>query len=146
MKQELNKILHIEDDNFSQLMVQQTIERLDPNIQLDICDSIEEGIQKIHREKYDLILLDLVLKGTSGFELIKTLNNSVIDFPNIIVVSGHIDGNSNELERKYKNIIGSLEKPVYLNQLKGILKKRYQLKNEGFFTPVSNFFTQLMSA
>ena len=44
----------------------------------------KEGIEKIKNNKYELILLDLVMPGKSGFEVLKELRISGLETPIIV--------------------------------------------------------------
>ena len=62
------KILIIEDDKFLRELISQKLEREG----YDICEAIdgEEGIKEVKKENPDLVLLDLILPGIDGFEVL----------------------------------------------------------------------------
>lgn len=63
------KILLIEDDKFlRELMGQKII-----NLNYDLVTAVdgEEGLKKIKKEKPDVVLLDLMLPGMNGFEVLE---------------------------------------------------------------------------
>lgn len=65
------KILIIEDDKFLRELIAQKIVKEG----YDISEAIdgEEGIKKIKEEKPDMVLLDLILPGMDGFEVLSKM-------------------------------------------------------------------------
>lgn len=65
------KILIIEDDKFLRELIAQKIVKEG----YDISEAIdgEEGIKKIKEEKPDMVLLDLILPGIDGFEVLSKM-------------------------------------------------------------------------
>ena len=93
------KILIIEDDKFlRELMSQKLVKE-----GYDICEAIdgEEGAKKIKEEKPDLVLLDLILPGIDGFEVLTQMKNdsSISSIP-VIILSNL--GQKEDVERGLK--------------------------------------------
>lgn len=68
------KILIIEDDKFLRELIAQKLIKEEYDIS-EAADG-EEGIKKIEEEKPDLILLDLILPGIDGFEVLSQMKNN----------------------------------------------------------------------
>ena len=81
----LQKILIIEDDKFLRELITQKFIKEGYDT-LEAVDG-EEGIKKIKEEKPDLILLDLILPGIDGFEVLTRMKNdpAVESIPVIIL-------------------------------------------------------------
>lgn len=62
------KILIIEDDKFLRELIARKL--MENNFSISEAIDGEEGIKKIKEEKPDLILLDLILPGIDGFEVL----------------------------------------------------------------------------
>ncbi len=74
--------------------------------------SVEEAQEKLHRLKPDLIVLDVILPGQSGFELCLELktNPSTVSIPVVICSSKGTEG-----DKLWGNLLGAdayLPKPV----------------------------------
>lgn len=70
------KILLIEDDKFIQNFY---VSKLQENkYEVDSASNGSEGLEKINKNHYDLILLDLVMPKLDGFEVLKTLNSDEV--------------------------------------------------------------------
>ncbi|MFH1462721.1 MAG: response regulator [bacterium] len=67
----MNKILIIEDDKFLRELISQKLLKERYNVS-EAVDG-EDGIKKIKSEKPDLILLDLILPGIDGFEVLSQM-------------------------------------------------------------------------
>jgi DNA-binding response OmpR family regulator len=67
----MKKILIIEDDKFLRELIAQKLIKEDFEVS-EAMDG-EEGIKKIKEEKPDLILLDLILPGIDGFEVLSQM-------------------------------------------------------------------------
>ncbi len=69
------KILIIEDDKFLRELITQKLIKED----FEVSEAVdgEEGIRKIKEEKPDLILLDLILPGIDGFEVLSQMKKEL---------------------------------------------------------------------
>ena len=80
----MEKILIVDD---SLLQATQLRGILDDKYDVTIAQTAEEGLSRASSEDYSLILLDVVMPGMDGFEVIQTLRGRGIKLP-IIVISG----------------------------------------------------------
>lgn len=69
----MRKILIIEDDRFLRELISQKLLKEDYAI-IEAIDG-EDGLKKAEKEKPDLVLLDLILPGIDGFEVLEKLKN-----------------------------------------------------------------------
>ena len=81
----MEKILIIEDDKFLRELIVQKLIKEGYNIS-EAIDG-EEGIKKIKEEKPDLVLLDLILPGIDGFEVLTQMkeDQNITKIPVIIL-------------------------------------------------------------
>ncbi len=70
------KILIIEDDKFLRELISQKLMKEG----YDVCEAIdgEEGIKQVQKENPDLILLDLILPGIDGFEVLSQIKKDPV--------------------------------------------------------------------
>jgi len=93
------KILVVEDDKFLRELITQKLIKEDYET-LEAVDG-EEGIKKIKEEKPDLVLLDLILPGIDGFEVLsKKKEDSSLDSIPVIILSNL--GQKEDVERGLK--------------------------------------------
>lgn len=78
-------ILVVEDDKFLRDLIAQKLLKEG----FDVIEAVdgEQGVEKIAEEKPDLVLLDLILPGIDGFEVLsKTKENpALVDIPVIVL-------------------------------------------------------------
>lgn len=90
------KILFIEDDKFiADLLIKYLRGK---EVEIDLAIDGETGLEKARRGGYTLILLDLVLPGVSGYDILKQLKQepTTKDIP-VIILSNL--GQPQEIER-----------------------------------------------
>ena len=109
------KILIVEDDLPTLEAVSLEISK--KGIHADTALNGEEAIEKIKREKYDLILLDLLLPKKSGFEVIKEVRADAASKNIKIVVFSNLGQN------------GNVEKAVELGADKYFIKSDISIKD-----------------
>jgi len=81
-----HKILIVEDDKFVRELIFQKL--AEEKFDVFAAKDGEEGVEKAESEKPDLILLDLILPGIDGFEVISRIRkNKTIESIPIIILS-----------------------------------------------------------
>ena len=65
------KILVIEDESFLASLMLEILKR--ENFDVDLASDAEGGLEKLKKESFDIILLDLILPGMHGFQLLEKL-------------------------------------------------------------------------
>ena len=70
----MSKILIIEDDPFLNEMY--VTKFTQANFEVEVAIDGQEGLQKIEKNKPDLILLDIVLPKMDGFEILEKVKNN----------------------------------------------------------------------
>jgi CheY-like chemotaxis protein len=65
------KVLIIDDDKFIREVYKSELNQ--ENIEVELAESGEEGLEKVKSLKPDLILLDMILPGKSGFDILGEL-------------------------------------------------------------------------
>ncbi len=93
------KILIIEDDKFLKELISQKLSKEG----YDISEAVdgEEGIKKIKEEKPDLVLLDLILPGIDGFEVLsRTKKDPSLSSIPVIILSNL--GQKEDIDKGFK--------------------------------------------
>jgi signal transduction histidine kinase/CheY-like chemotaxis protein len=84
------RVLLVEDEEISRYLIAQA---LDGAYQLTACADAEEGLREARAQAADVILLDLMLPGITGWEMLDALRDdaSTRDLPVIIVTGSALD-------------------------------------------------------
>lgn len=92
-------ILVIEDDKFLRELISQKLFKEGYSVS-GVIDG-EEGIEKIKKEKPDLVLLDLLLPGIDGFEVLSQIkkDSNLVSIP--VIILSNLDEKEN-MERGLK--------------------------------------------
>lgn len=101
----MKKIVLIEDDEDLCEMVQYLLES--NGYQTFLAHDAEKGIRLIQKQKPDLILLDIILPGIDGAEVVKRINTQpyLRDIP-IIFLTGLVSDNEREILEEKLNVDG----------------------------------------
>lgn len=101
MKNSVNKklVLLIEDDEFLAGLLEERFKK--ERINFDLAVDAETGLSKVHENKPDLIILDLILPGADGYEFLEKLkaDKKLASVP--VVVLSNL-GQKSEIERAMK--------------------------------------------
>lgn len=95
----MKKILIVEDDKFLRELIARKLIKED----FEVSEAVdgEEGIKKIIEEKPDLILLDLILPGIDGFEVLARMKKeSALSSIPVIILSNL--GQKDDVEKGLK--------------------------------------------
>jgi DNA-binding response OmpR family regulator len=118
----MGKILHIEDDEDTAEAVKTMLEMIGHSV--ECTSSGKEGIAKGKKNKYDLILLDIMLHDVSGWEVYEQLKGAA----EIAFLSAVGTSKSKIAELKREGVKEFLVKPIakeeLIKRVNGILKKK----------------------
>ncbi|MFH1412898.1 MAG: response regulator [bacterium] len=127
------KILVIDNDININGLIKSVLD-LEKNYEVDFVLSGKEGLRKMKKVKYDLILLDLTMPEVSGVDIIKfmTADDELKDVPVIIVSAMPIFSKdfqeANDNFQDYEVIKDMIEKPFdihdLLNKIKSATSKK----------------------
>ena len=106
------KVLFVDDE---QELVSTLVERLQYR---DIKAAYElngaSAIERMRREQFDVVVLDLKLPGISGAETMRVINKEHPEVP-VLIITGH--GSSVEMEEMPRGAADYLAKPINIDDL-----------------------------
>ena len=83
-----SRILIIDDEKAILQLLCRCLAKVCVDVDIDVAESAEEGIKKIHNTTYNLILTDIKMPGMSGNDLFYYVKNNVEQSIPIIAMSG----------------------------------------------------------
>ena len=78
------KVLHVDDDGSDLELTRIFLKRLNPGIDLDWARSADEGLEKLERESYDCVVVDYVMPGMDGLEMLERIRRDKGTIPFIL--------------------------------------------------------------
>jgi len=89
-----------------------------------------EGLKRIQQERFDVILLDIVMPEFNGLQIIASLaTEEILQDQNIFIYSAHF-GHDNQIKDLLRRdgINGCLKKPMDLNEILETITKKFELQ------------------
>lgn len=77
------RILVIDDDVAIRVLLQAVLKRM--NLEVDLAEDGQDGLARLDEQRYDLILLDLMMPRMNGYEFIDQVSKNSTVRPHIIV-------------------------------------------------------------
>ena len=118
-------ILLVEDDAFLQQLYVELL--TSAGFQTTSSGDGIEALELIKSKKWDLILLDVMLPGLDGFQIIDELEKSDKDKISKIVYLTNLDGNDDDLEKlkKAQNFLikSDMSPPEFVEKVKALLSQ-----------------------
>jgi DNA-binding NtrC family response regulator len=111
----MGKILVIDDDRSTLHLIERSLERAAPGLEIVTARSAEEGVAMAKEIKPDVVLLDIMLPGASGLEVFQQFQALDRRLPVIFMTSGA--GSQTAIEAIELGAYDYLAKPLRLTQL-----------------------------
>ena len=87
-------VLIVEDERQDAELITELLQQCDGHIAVDVATNAEEGLAKVLKRPFDLIICDYCLPGMNGLSFLKVVKKTRQDIP-ILMLTGYPD---NELE------------------------------------------------
>ena len=124
-------VLIAEDDVNLQKLYEMNIDNWDMPVALQIVGNGFEGLVQIGQQAPDVLILDLMMPGIDGFEMIRTLRaNPALSAMDIIVVTGMSPASIEDRGGLPPGTTLS-SKPIPFNQLQGYLQAKLVQRQRG---------------
>ena len=120
-----SKILIVDDNNLNIELLNELLS--DIGVKITSHSNPLHAIESIKKEKYDLLLLDILMPEMSGFELAETIKNTETNKNTPIIFISAVSGNENIVNGYSLGAYSYIEKPfspsVVKAQIYNVLKK-----------------------
>ena len=115
------RVLIVDDEESMRLLLGRTVEAV-PNVEITLAGTCEEALHLVGSRAYDVILLDLLMPGAGGIEVLKAIRNAS---PNkqtaVIIVSVMADEDTKNVCRSL-GISDYIVKPIVRESLVSAVK------------------------
>jgi PAS domain S-box-containing protein len=119
------KILIIDDEPVLQMALERALKN--ENYNIVFASNGLKGIEKLKKEKPDLVLLDLRMPKLDGFGFLEKINIKPDDPYSVVVITGH--GNDREVEKSFElGVNFFLHKPISLVEVRCLAKRCLEMK------------------
>ena len=81
----MNKVLIIDDDKELCALIKRSV--LSEDIEADFCNTGKEGLQKLKEREYQLVILDVMMPGMDGIQVLTKLREKGIDSPVLLLTA-----------------------------------------------------------
>lgn len=125
-----NKIIVIEDDPDINKLISYSL-RKEGFIVEQVFDG-DEAVEKLKRENFSIVILDIMLPGINGFDICKEIKESGNSSESFIIV---VSAKSSSQDKLYAHILGAdcyLSKPFKVAALIDIVKEAQSMQNKVF--------------
>jgi DNA-binding response OmpR family regulator len=111
-------ILLIEDNSYTRLTIKVAIEKMGHKVIAE-AENFEEAIEKINNSDYDIILLDILIPGGNGIDIIKHFGN----INKKIIAITALEQDLIDKELKKLGVKSILRKPFSYDELERAIKE-----------------------
>lgn len=120
-----NRILIIEDSETDAFLMSEILQYC--GCRYERAKNGIEGIEMMRRsidekDPYSLVLLDMILPGMNGLQVLETMNVEQLDWPNVVIVTGTDMISGIKENEVYKWVRGFARKPVTKGMFLELLK------------------------
>lgn len=124
------RILAIDDDPMQLHIVQEMLER--SGMRCDICVHVRELVDKVRQTDYDLILTDIQMQDTNGFDLLKLLRSARLgNSQRVPVVAMTARGDTRHEVFAGAGFAGYLYKPFSMTELLQVVHRHAAVQETG---------------
>jgi len=121
------KILIAEDNEFNQIVINDTLETLIKDVKIDLAETGKEALEKYQANDYDMILMDINMPEMNGHEATKAIrkfSDEKKDIPVIALTASVLNADINRCLESGMN--DYIPKPFKREELLNTLSKYYQ--------------------
>jgi len=117
------KILVIDDDESMRWVIKKALEK--EGYQADVSSNAEEGMKRLDKEKFPLVILDILMPGMSGLECLKEIRRR--DAKSLAIVMTAQATMQNAIEAMKQGAFDYLTKPFDMEALNIIVSKAWRV-------------------
>lgn len=137
-----NKILIVEDDTILANTLKDYFE--DNGLKVYHADNGNTALNLYNKKQPHLVLLDIVLPGKDGFEVISEIRKINLDIPVILMTGSELDANS-QIKGYQLGTLNYMTKPILPQALLALIKNLLTLSPEVKFYKLNKYCIRIQS-
>ena len=111
---EARRILIVDDDESIRLLLSRILESI-PALELALADGCDEALKLAAERKYDLILLDLLMPGIGGIEVLNRIRHSSLNKATPVIIVSVLSDADTKIVCKSLGASDYVVKPINRN-------------------------------
>jgi len=108
---EVRRVLIVDDDESIRLLLRRILESI-PVLEMTLAGGCQEALQLVAERPYDLILLDLLMPGIGGIEVLSRIRNSSHNKKTAVIIVSVMSDSDTKIVCKSLGINDYLVKPI----------------------------------
>ena len=117
------RILIVDDEESMRLLLGRTVEAV-PNVEITLAGTCEEALHLAGYRAYDLILLDLLMPGVGGIEVLKAIRGSSPNRKTPVIIVSVMADEDTKIVCRSLGISDYVTKPIVRESLVAVVKVR----------------------
>ena len=118
----MKKILVVEDDESLLQVLKHVLLREGYPIEVSL--NAQDALRKISAEAFDLVVLDLMLPGGNGYDILREIQQMGRPETGVVIITGKLlAANTEEMLRRESNVVEFLRKPLNYPRLVSVINK-----------------------
>lgn len=118
MQKTKHNLLLVDDSQINNLLLESAFKN--SNFNISVASSGKEALVFLEKDKFDLIILDILMPKMSGFDLLEKLTDveKNSDTPVLFVTASDYKHEKENVSKKHKGIVDFFEKPIDIEKIK----------------------------
>jgi len=115
------RILIVDDEESMRLLLGRTVEAV-PNVEITLAGTCEEALHLAGSRPYDLVLLDLLMPGVGGIEVLKAIRKSSPNKQTPVIIVSVMADEDTKIVCRSLGISDYVTKPIVRESLVSVVK------------------------
>ncbi len=116
------RFLLVDDDQMQHLISERLFTQCHAAIELTCATSVDEALEQLKVETFDLVITDLNMPEKTGWDLLQQLQQQNANIP-VIVVSSSLDERDTQRSTRYDSVLSYIPKPLDLPRVSNVLQQ-----------------------
>jgi len=107
----MKQVLIVDDDESSRVLLQRILETV-PGLETTLSDGAAKTLEMLGKQTYDLVLLDLVMPGMGGIELLTRMRQSTANKATRVIIVSSMTDPATKIACQSLGVADYVEKPI----------------------------------